>query len=198
MTEDPAKPEDFDPAAPGIVDAVRASNFGLETALTEASAPTHPPGTPATLPIDAAAARAFLQACMHSVPRVVYHLGDKVPFHGAVPGKDFKTVDCSGFVRELIFRATQPGFNFPDGSVVQRDWVKAQGFAGSSVADAAKHDGIVRIAFLSPHDTASHIGHVTIVIDGATLESHGGVGPDSRPWDGSDWQGQTEVFILHP
>jgi hypothetical protein len=55
---------------------------------------------------------------MKSSPRVTYGQGAKVPFHGAIPGQQFRRVDCSGFVREAIWRATPPHLNFPDGSVV--------------------------------------------------------------------------------
>jgi hypothetical protein len=138
----------------------------------------------------------FLQACMTSSPRVTYGLGKKVPFFGAIPGRDFTQVDCSGFVREALRRATTPTVAFPDGSVVQHDWIIAQGFAKSTVAAAAQSDGFVRIAFLRPQDTSSHIGHVVIISGGKTLESHGGVGPDSRAWTGTSWQASTSVYIL--
>jgi hypothetical protein len=198
MNEDPAAPEGFDATDKDSVAAVEATNFGADVAETESAAPTHPAGTPATLTIDPVAALAFLQACMNSQPRVSYGLGTKVPFHGAIPGRDFTKVDCSGFVRELVFRATTPPFDFPDGSVVQHDWVAQQGFAKSSIADGKLHDGAVRIAFLAPQASPSHIGHVVILHEGSTLESHGGLGPDSRPWTGDDWQGKTTVFVLTP
>ena len=133
---------------------------------------------------------------MTSHPRVTYGLGKKVPFHGAIPGRDFTQVDCSGFVREAVRLATNPPAPFPDGSVVQHDWVRAQGFAASSVIDAGKDDGLVRIAFLRPQDVPSRIGHVVLISAGMTLESHGGGGPDTRPWTGRDWQAKTFVYIL--
>ena len=58
------------------------------------------------LAIDIDRALAFLHACETSTPRVTYGLGAKVPFLGAVPGRDFQKVDCSGFVREAIRRST--------------------------------------------------------------------------------------------
>jgi len=54
----------------------------------------------------------------------------------------------------------------------------------------------VRIAFLSPSDTSSRIGHVVLIQNGRTLESHGGAGPDSRPWNGESWQAVTRVYEL--
>ena len=59
----------------------------------------------------------------------------RVPFHGAVPGVDFKKIDCSGFVREAIRLATNPSAPFPDGSVVQHDWVRNKKFQPVTIAD---------------------------------------------------------------
>lgn len=152
------------------------------------------------LPVDITAARAFLNACMTSSPRVTYgpHPGAKVPFHGARPGKDFTHVDCSGFVRETIWRATAPHFNFPDGSVVQHDWIRAQGFTRSTIDAALQQDGAIRIAFLRPQDAPSHVGHVVLVHNARTIESHGGVGPNSRAWNKAGWQAKAFVYLLTP
>ncbi|WP_315778808.1 MULTISPECIES: chitosanase [unclassified Bradyrhizobium] len=172
------------------------ANFGEGGALD--LAPLGGAAGPAPLlTLDMNAAWSFLQACMTSRPRVTYGLGKKVPFLGAVPGRDFTQVDCSGFVREALRRATSPALRFPDGSVNQHDWIRAQGFAKSTVAAATQSDGLVRIAFLRPQDTSSHIGHVVLISGGKTLESHGGgVGPDSRPWTGASWQASTFVYVL--
>jgi hypothetical protein len=151
-----------------------------------------------TLPIDIGLARTFLDACIHSVPRVRYGLGAKVPFHGAVPGQDFKAVDCSGFVREAIWRATSPHQGFPDGSVVQHDWIRDRNFERSTPDAALQQDGVIRIAFLRPQDSPNHIGHVVLIHNARTLESHGGVGPDSRAWTKAGWQGKTFVYVLTP
>lgn len=201
VTDDPAAPPGFDLASPDAAALIAAANFGLDTATAEQGpAPSHPPGTPAVLSIDPASAHAFLQACTTSSPRVRYglHPGSKVPFHGAVPGRDFTEVDCSGFIRELVFRATTPPFDFPDGSVVQRDWVEQQGFAHDTLANAAVRDNVMRIAFLAPQDSPSRIGHVVVIHNGMTLESHGGLGPDSLPWNGQGWQAKARVFVLRP
>jgi hypothetical protein len=133
---------------------------------------------------------------MTSTPRVTYGLGAKVPFFGAVPGRDFQKIDCSGFVREAIRRATTPPMAFPDGSVNQHDWIRAHGFARSSIDAAKQSDGLVRIAFLRPQDSPHHIGHVVLISGARTLESHGGVGPDTRRWDGSSWQAKAFVYVV--
>lgn len=145
---------------------------------------------------DLARAKRFLADCMNSHPRVRYGLGSKVPFLGAVPGRDFAKVDCSGFVREAIRLSTNPRVPFPDGSVVQHDWVRAHEFERATVDDGAADDEVVRIAFLSPRDTASGIGHVLLLSAGRTLESHGGMGPNSRRWVDLPFRRNMSVYVL--
>jgi hypothetical protein len=149
-----------------------------------------------TLSVEIAVASDFLRSCMTSTPRVTYGLGAKISPHGALPGSGFKKVDCSGFVRETIWRSTTPHFNFPDGSVVQHDWIKDKGYERSNRADALLQDGKIRIAFLRPQDAPSRIGHVAFVHNAKTLESHGGVGPDARDWTNTGWQAKAFVYIL--
>lgn len=196
---------DDDPAAPrtgeigetaDLENARTLANFGAAPPSAEEMAPAAPSaaGPPRMLSLSFARAKAFLQACMTSTPRVTYGLGAKVPFLNAVPGRDFTKVDCSGFVREAIREATTPTLAFPDGSVVQHDWVDGQRFQKCTVNDGKLDDGMMRIAFLRPQDVSSGIGHVVLILAGKTLESHGGTGPDSRPWDGSSWQAKTFVY----
>jgi hypothetical protein len=196
---------DFDPAAdPAIgaseLEAARSrANYGEAQPRSLAPTPhahVESAGPPASMPIDIAVAQAFLNACTTSHPRVTYGLGSKVPFFKAKPGVDFTKVDCSGFVREAIREATTPMVPFPDGSVVQHDWLISKHFKKTTVASGKLTDGKVRIAFLSPADTSSHIGHVVLIHNGRTLESHGGVGPDSRPWTGESWQAASAVYEL--
>lgn len=159
-----------------------------EEAFLEAPAPQ--------LSLDITAARSFLNSCMTSSPRVKYGLGKKISPHGAAPGADFKKVDCSGFVRETIWRATTPHFNFPDGSVVQHDWIKDKGYERVTRTDASLQDGKIRIAFYRPQDSPSNIGHVALVHNAKTIESHGGVGPNNRDWTNTGWQKKAFVYIL--
>lgn len=204
----PATAEDLDPGAPPAAaiesGGVEAANLGLdgrgdlpEGVEIEGATEAAPGAAPATIRVEIAKAQAFLQACLTAHPRVTYGLGKKAKA-GAVPGRDFTAVDCSGFVREAIRRSTDLGNRFPDGSVVQHDWVKANRFQRVDRAQGAQSDDTVRIAFLSPGDTQSGIGHVVLLFKGKTLESHGGVGPDSRPWTGTGWQAKTTVYILGP
>jgi hypothetical protein len=194
-----------DPNAGGPVEtgpadeaAINASNYGWD-GKGDVSGESEPSeGERAfgamVLAFDIQKALDFLHACETSDPRVRYKLGGKCG-PGQVPGRDFQAIDCSGFVREAVRRATNLGNKFPDGSVVQHDWVKARGFDSGETSEGSKQDGTVRIAFLSP-GAVGPIGHVTLVWDGKTLESHGGVGPDSRPWTNTGWQAATAMYVL--
>jgi hypothetical protein len=195
-----APPLDDDPAAPAPSEISDTAGFELGRVLANLGAPSFPAAAPqaaaAGVSFDLARVQSFLQACETSIPRVSYGLGKKVPRLDAVPGRDFTQVDCSGFVREAIRLATTPTLALPDGSVVQHDWVSGHGFERSTVADAKIDDGIVRIAFLRPQDSAQGIGHVALISGAKTVESHGGVGPDSRVWDGASWQAKTSIYVL--
>lgn len=199
----PDVPGDSDPAAPADGEISETADLDTARVLANLGAPaaaaTLAPATAlaafTTLAFDLSKAQAFLKACMTSTPRVTYGLGAKVPFHGAVPGKDFTKVDCSGFVREAIRLSTNPP-TFPDGSVVQHDWIREHGFQKATVDDGKLNDDVVRIAFLRPQDSPHGIGHVVLISRAVTLESHGGVGPDARAWDGSDWQAKAFVYVL--
>lgn len=149
-----------------------------------------------TIELHITAAETFLAACINATPRVTYGLGAKPPFPGATPGVDFRKIDCSGFVREAIRRSETTQLGFPDGSVIQHEWVRGQGFATVPISSGKALDGLVRIAFLRPQDTSSGIGHVVLIHNGKTLESHGGLGPDSLPWTGAGWQGKAQLHVL--
>ena len=198
--------DDIDPGSPGDAGDLNASDFELaknranfgdltpedyERQSRDQPAPFAEAGP---MPLEIEKAQAFLDACIEA--GVSYGLGAKVPFFRAVPGQDFTAVDCSGFVREAIRQATERAVRFPDGSVVQHDWIKAEGYPVSSVQAAKAQDNKVRIAFWPPQRSPTGIGHVVLVYNARTLESHGGTGPDSRPWTGQAWQGQTNVYEL--
>ena len=191
--DDPGFPMEGETSDTADFDTARIlANLGVPT--TENLAPSA-----AAIPVaglDYSRALMFLQACRTSAPRVTYGLGKKVPFFGAVPGRDFTKVDCSGFVREAIRRATTPPIGFPDGSVVQHDWIRAHGFERSTVRAGREHDGVIRIAFLRPQDSPHGIGHVALIANGRTLESHSGVGPNERDWTGMNWQAKAFVYVL--
>jgi hypothetical protein len=66
------------------------------------------------------------------------------------------------------------------------------------VQDGGAQDGGIRIAFLAPANSPHGIGHVVLLHNAMTLESHGGVGPDSRAWTGTDWQASAVLYVLDP
>jgi hypothetical protein len=196
--DDPAKPGpggESETADAGLAGLLTNIGLGQDMAPVQVRAAGLAQNAPTTVALTIAAAQDFLKKCMTSNPRVTYGLGAKVPFHGAVPGADFRRVDCSGFVREALYCANS-NLKFPDGSVVQHEWVRVHGFAQTDVASGKTSDNKVRIAFLRPQDTKSGIGHVVLIYNGKTLESHGGVGPDSRLWTGYGWQGIAYVYTL--
>ncbi len=195
VEDDPAAPGE-DGIAPGLTraEAINLANgvaSRLEALVGVADGP---------LSIDINQAWGFLQDCMTSVPRVRYGLGAKAPNDASQPGAPsppgFLAIDCSGFVRSAIRRSTTPeAVGFPDGSVVQHGYV-AQRFPLGIVDDGDLQDGVVRIAFLPPAAEPSGIGHVVLLYNGVTLESHGGVGPDSRTWSALPWRIKTQVYAL--
>jgi len=125
-----------------------------------------------------------------------YGLGAKAPSLDCDTSA-IHAIDCSGFVRYALYRAS--GVDIGDGSVQQHDGIELRGFKHSTVADAGRRDGAVRIAFLSPA-AGRGIGHVMLVLDGETIESHGGVGPDRRVWDAERYpfMGECAVYVLAP
>ena len=133
--------------------------------------------------------------------QISYGLGSKIePLSLQGPdllGAGISSVDCSGFVRWAIFHALgQPeDFNFQDGSAQQHEQVQAVGFKPSTYDDALVTDGHVRIGFLTPEDGGG-VGHVVLIWDGNTYESHGGKGPDSRIWGSCGWMAKMFVFVL--
>lgn len=126
-----------------------------------------------------------------------YRLGGKAPKLTA----DSATIrglgiDCSGYVRWILHRATGDELVMPDGSVQQGDWAESTGFKRSSVDACLLADGVVRLAQLSPAVSRSGIGHIALIHDGQTIESSGGSGPTRREWTGEGWQALCRVWVL--
>lgn len=101
-------------------------------------------------------------------------------------------IDCSGYVRYLIAKATNQKLILPDGSWNQRDWCENNGLHRlQKYSDVVYGDkSRLFIAFITPHiNGAGSIGHVWLVarVDGDnvpdTIESHGGKGVDTRAWN---------------
>jgi hypothetical protein len=80
---------------------------------------------------------------------------------------------------------------------MQHAWFDFFKFKESTWQDAAdKRDNILRIAFLSTQKSHSGIGHVAIVWNGRTIESHGSTGPDFRAFGSQPWATETNVYVL--
>ena len=81
-----------------------------------------------------------------------YEFGGKVDLDADSSEVAASGIDCSGYVRWLIYRTTMARVRIPDGSAIQHDWFKGHKFKVSSVASACLMDGVLRIAFT--HDTS--------------------------------------------
>ncbi len=118
-----------------------------------------------------------------------------------------ENIDCSGYVGWLLSNATAP----PLRSVIARDivglgtwhlseWLKKSGFKRSTVDSGKLADGALRVAITlaarNPVTGRLGIGHIALVRDGRTIESHGGRGVNSREWTGKGWQGRCAVYVL--
>jgi hypothetical protein len=151
------------------------------------------------LPIDGNKIKALCESL--EAVGITYGLGSKIePLSlqaSDLAGAGITSCDCSGFVRWAIFHALgQPNdYNFDDGSVTQHEQVQNVGFKQSSYQDALGDDGYVRIAFLTPEDGGG-VGHVLLIFDGNTYESHGHKGPDSRVWGLEPFMAEMEVYVL--
>ena len=148
------------------------------------------PGYP-TLPVDIGKLHDVLAACQHD--GVTYKLGAKAPQSSTWPVFDypptFSALDCSAFARYSMYHATAGEILLPDGSVNQNDWCAAQGFKHRSIADGQDYTAgmglnVLYACFCRTGSRGEKIGHVWYVAGSGgqlwTLESHGGVGPDSR------------------
>jgi len=111
---------------------------------------------------------------------ISYQLGAKARLD-ALP-TTIQHIDCSGFVRYLLYQASDRQLVMPDGSWKQREWCQKQRFEAVNYATAAECDGWLRIAFINPKPQRA--GHVWLIRNGLTLESHGRTkGPDQRMWN---------------
>lgn len=131
--------------------------------------------------------------------KVGYSLGAKLPNQHAVPGRDFKAVDCSGCVDNLVYFGSGGTVDLPEGSWYEQEAVEAAGLKQTRNEYGILKDGAVRIAFL-PASRANNDRHVVLIYMGMTLESSGGVGPNRRPWtpNASNWMGRCDVYVLCP
>lgn len=118
--------------------------------------------------------------------RVRYGMGCKAPALDC-DSHEITRIDCSGYVRYVLARATSQRLILPDGSWEQRAWCETrlrQLARYADVAYAKEDPSRLFIAFIEPGAIGpGKAGHVWLVLAGRTLESYGGVGVGSRPWD---------------
>ncbi len=129
--------------------------------------------------------------CEMDIAGVKYGLGAKAPYLDIGPSK-IKKIDCSGFVRYALYQATNGKLTIPDGSWHQREWCEDK-----NLHKLTKYSDVLNItdrrlfiAFIKPHaNGCGPVGHVWFVTKlnedniPDTMESHGGVGINSRPWN---------------
>ena len=149
---------------------------------------------PKPVPLDGEKLIALVEKCQAA--GVSYGLGKKAPSLSSTPGKDFKRIDCSGFVRLAVYQASPADARciMPDGSVVQADWADAQGFKQSTPDACLLKDGRVRLAqWRNP----SGVGHIVLVLNGRTIESCGSRGPCRREWSlSTGWMASCRVWVM--
>jgi hypothetical protein len=127
-----------------------------------------------------------------AVRHIKYKLGAKAPSLTADTA-DYRFldgIDCSGFVRYAIAKASNQRVIIPDGSFNQLAWAQSQGLHKlGKYRDVVYGDpSRLFLCFIKASDMAEGIGHVWLVHKNSeqdiprTMESYGGVGVGSRPW----------------
>jgi hypothetical protein len=90
-----------------------------------------------------------------------------------------RSVDCSGYIRWLVYHGSNKALKLPDGSYVQHTFIQQQGFPIREYRAALLNEtGAVYICFLRPAGRLA--GHVWLLRNGRTMESHYGKGINSR------------------
>lgn len=126
---------------------------------------------------------------------VRYGLGAKIPLSRKPTDSKITRVDCSGWFRYGLYWATEGKLKVPDGSQMQRAWceqmaakgvLKKKNYKDLPMADESR----LFVAFIKPFTNGcGSVGHVWFVskinadMVPDTMESHGGVGINSRPWN---------------
>lgn len=122
--------------------------------------------------------------------RTKYLLGAKAPSLSVDSG-DVDKIDCSGFSRLAISKASGGTWKIPDGSQNQLAYFEDLAEKGVihklakpsdvGLPAVAADENRVFIAFIKAKP--GKVGHVWLIQGGKTMESHGGKGVNSRPWD---------------
>jgi len=129
-----------------------------------------------------------------------YGFGAKDPNAGAWP-VDYTSIDCSGYVRAILAYATSQqtvANGMPDGSFLEADWFKAQGFKEVDYSTVPDWNSRLLCGVHRPGGRGGDsIGHIWLVIHGHTIESYGGHGPGTHAWD-SSWYVEScdECYVL--
>ena len=115
-----------------------------------------------------------------------YGFGSKDPHLGAWP-VDYTSIDCSGYVRAILAYATHQQTTqngMPDGSFLEADWFKAQGFKAIDYSTAPDWASHLIVGIHRPGGRGGDaVGHIWLCIHGHTIESYGGHGPGTHAWD---------------
>ena len=148
---------------------------------------------------------AKLKALLGELSGWHYGLGSKIiPVQAQQPGLHgtdetghaVMAIDCSGFTRWAVYHLTGGLVEMPDGSVNQHPWVEDMGLKPTFNDAGELEDGFLRIAFLTPEASGEDIGHVLLVLNGQTYESHGDLGPDSRHYAGLTFRNALQVYVM--
>jgi hypothetical protein len=94
---------------------------------------------------------------------------------------DVTALDCSGFSRYLLYKASNTAIVLPNGSANQKVYCDNQKLTKVEYSTCGEKDGWLRIGFLAKNGSVP--GHVWLILDSLTLESCGDKGPTRRPWD---------------
>jgi cell wall-associated NlpC family hydrolase len=125
-----------------------------------------------------------------------YRLGGKAPSLDADSATIGRIgIDCSGYVRWILHRATGNRLVIPDGSWHQAEWAEATGLKTSTILAGSATDGRVRLAYMKPLSQGG-VGHIALIHNARTIESSGKRGPGRRPWDGNGWQKRCRLWVL--
>jgi hypothetical protein len=109
------------------------------------------------------------------------------------PVEDIDHIDCSGFIRYLIYHCSDTRYKLPDGSQNQLKWCEDNNLHvvnNYSDANAYMNDHRLFISFIKPFNNGcGPVGHVWLAsqidkdISADTMESHSPNGVSSRPWN---------------
>lgn len=128
---------------------------------------------------------------MHNGVR--YKLGAKAKF--SMPASAIRYIDCSGLIRYLVYHSTQNRLVIPDGSWMQRDWA-LQNLNKVPYLSVRDNPNELYLATLDPKNGKA--GHIWWVNDGFTMESHGGRGPNERPWNTPILKAEVDYTFVWP